>query len=99
MAPAATDPPLEPSDELCRQLAPLRELLHGSIPNAVVPFVGSGLSRGLKSWTALLDELVNFLPQAEQADARAVLAQGKHVDSRVCLRGHPRRGRLVFRRR
>lgn len=93
MAPAATDPPPpDLSDALRRQLAPLRELLHGSIPNAVVPFVGSGLSRGLKSWTALLDELVNFLPQAEQADARAVLAQGKHVDVAGLLEGSPSAG-------
>ncbi|MCK6517027.1 SIR2 family protein, partial [Myxococcota bacterium] len=93
MAPAATDPPpVALSDALRRQLAPLRELLHGSIPNAVVPFVGSGLSRGLKSWTELLDELVNFLPQAEQADARAVLAQGKHVDVAGLLEGSPSAG-------
>jgi tetratricopeptide (TPR) repeat protein len=93
MAPAATDPPPpDLSDALRQRLAPLRELLHGSIPNAVVPFVGSGLSRGLKSWTALLDELVNFLPQAEQAEAREVLAQGKHVDVAGLLEGSPSAG-------
>ncbi|MBK9367398.1 MAG: hypothetical protein IPN01_13955 [Deltaproteobacteria bacterium] len=93
MAPAATDPPPPAlSDELRRQLAPLRELLHGSIPNAVVPFVGSGLSRGLKSWTALLDELVNFLPLAEQADVRASLTRGKYLDVAGLLERSPSAG-------
>lgn len=81
MAPPATDPsPVALSDELRQRLAPLREQLHGPRPNAVVPFVGSGLSRGLKSWTELLEELVSFLPLAEQADVRASLTQGKYLD-------------------
>ena len=93
MPPAATDPPPpDLSDALRRQLAPLRELLHGSIPNAVVPFVGSGLSRGLKSWTELLDELVNFLPQAEQADVRASLIRGKYLDVAGLLERSPSAG-------
>ena len=92
MAPAATDPPLALPDALRRQLAPLRELLHGSIPNAVVPFVGSGLSRGLKSWTALLDELVSFLPLAKQAEVRASLKKGKYVDVAGLLERSPSAG-------
>ena len=93
MAPAATDPPPpDLSDELRQRLAPLRELLHGSNPNAVVPFVGSGLSRGLKSWTALFDELVNFLPPVDQPGVRASLIRGKYLDVAGLLEGSPSAG-------
>ena len=80
MDPTARKPPPSLPEALVRQLTPLREQLHGARPNAVVPFVGSGLSRGLKSWRELLEDLVELLPEVDQRDARMSLEQGRYLD-------------------
>ncbi len=45
------------SDELVERLAPLRAAIHHP-RSAVLPLVGSGLSRGLPSWVGLLERLL-----------------------------------------
>ncbi|MCC6556637.1 MAG: SIR2 family protein [Polyangiaceae bacterium] len=75
----ATAPPLPP--HLATRLHDLRALLHGGARNAVVPLIGSGLSRGLLSWSKLLDDLIQELPRQEDRDALTrELSQGKYLE-------------------
>jgi hypothetical protein len=67
------------TDELRRKLEPLRRELWAE-RNSVLPVVGSGLSRGLASWTELLRELINELPEGERQDAEDALNKDKYVE-------------------
>jgi hypothetical protein len=65
---------------LVAQLDPLRAALHTG-PNAVLPVVGSGLSRGLLSWTKLLEQLISQVGSADERDELArALAQEKYLE-------------------
>jgi hypothetical protein len=65
---------------LVEELEPIRARLHAG-GNAVLPVVGAGLSRGLLSWTKLLEQLIALVDRAEDRDALAVaLAHGKHLE-------------------
>ncbi len=86
-APELVDGPLSLPEALRRQLAPLREKLHRGGRNAVVPFVGSGLSRGLLSWNDLLVELLSFAPAAEQAELRAEIDRANYLEVADALAG------------
>ncbi len=56
------------SEELVERLAPLRSAIHHP-RSAVLPLVGSGLSRGLPSWVGLLKRLLKRV----DGDARAAI--------------------------
>jgi|GEM_PF-672706 len=75
-------------EDLLRQLEPLRKLLTGETRNAVVPFVGSGLSRGLKSWHELLNALALCLPETERDDVARDIAASKFLDVANFLESH-----------
>jgi hypothetical protein len=65
---------------LQKELAVIHARLHGGT-NLVLPVVGSGLSRGLLSWTKLLEQLIAKVPTA--ADRRELtrdLKAGKYLD-------------------
>jgi SIR2-like domain len=65
---------------LVDQLEPLRARLHAA-RNAVLPIVGSGLSRGLPSWTKLLEQLIAQVERAEDRDALTDdLAKEKYLE-------------------
>lgn len=61
------------------QLAPLKAALHGDgVP--VLPFVGSGVSRGLLSWWELLDRLIGLAPEEQREDLRDALDDGEFLE-------------------
>ncbi len=60
-------------------LGPIRELLHGPTRNAVFPVVGSGLSQGLISWRALLQELIALASPDERDGMHEDLRAGKYI--------------------
>src|SRR3954470_10831016 len=65
---------------LLEQLEPLRKQLHAG-SNAVLPVVGSGLSRGLLSWTDLLKKLIAHVDAPDVvADLLRELEREKYLD-------------------
>jgi hypothetical protein len=65
--------------KLRQALDPIRELLHGPTRNAVFPVVGSGLSQGLISWRALLEELIALAHPDERAGMTRELDKEKYT--------------------
>lgn len=84
-------PPLPPA--LLKRLEPLRELLHGPRENAVVPFVGSGLSRGLPSWAELLRELAEHVDEPERKILLKAIDDQRYLDVAGHLERLPAVGR------
>ncbi|MCG8425331.1 MAG: hypothetical protein MJE77_46215 [Proteobacteria bacterium] len=77
-------------------LGPVREQLHSS-KNAVVPFVGSGLSRpGLPSWSEFLDTLIGHASPTSQAELRDLLKSSRYLDVASLLERDPGVGRPVI---
>jgi hypothetical protein len=72
---------------LISQLVDIRARLRGS-KNAVLPVIGSGLSRGLLSWTKLLEQLITEVREAERAGLLEDLAKDStsrwRATSRIC---------------
>ncbi len=65
---------------LVDQLDPIRARLHAG-PNAVLPVVGLGLSRGLLSWAKLLEQLIAGVDRAEDRDGLTrELGQEKYLE-------------------
>jgi hypothetical protein len=85
------DEPLDPAT--LAALEPLRRLLHEGPRNGVFPVVGSGLSRGLPSWDALLGRLIDKAPATERDELRAALDNQRYLDVADALESLPGIGR------
>ena len=96
---APTAPPAAPStlpEHLIDDLEPLRDKLHGS-KNAVVPFVGSGLSMpALPSWYAFLKSLIGRASPANQARWNDLLDKGRYLDVASLLEREPTIGKPII---
>ena len=76
-------------------LAPVRERLHAS-KNAVVPFVGSGLSLpALPSWRAFLTSMIDLAPASRQATLERYLDAGEYLAVAELLEREPSVGRSM----
>ena len=72
----------------------IRSRLHGG-GNAVLPIIGSGLSRGLLSWTRLLEQLIAEVDREAEREALSQdLAQGKYLEVAGDLDALLHRGRV-----
>lgn len=81
-------------DKLVQALSPLKKLLHAG-PNTVLPLVGSGLSRGLPSWTKLLESLIaEVRHDDEREELTKALAKDKYLEVASQLERSLHRGKV-----